>query len=118
VISHSLQIAGAHFALHLSRAARVALQFILLSVALVCYGAAPGNLNIQTEYEAQLQEEIASSGSHFDLRHSLRGAAQRRAGSLLCIVSVEATRRTSARSASAERASSCVSLGLALPLRC
>ena len=113
-----LPSAGANVFLHVRRAGRFALQFILLSVALVCYGAAPGSLNVQAEYEAQLQEELASSGNHFDLRHSLRGAAQRRAGSVLCIVSVEATRQAFARSASTEQASPCVSLGLALPLRC
>ncbi len=104
--------------LQLRRAVRFALQFILLSVALVCYGASPGNRNIQTEYEAQLQEELASGGSHFDIRTSLRGAAQRRAGTTLCVICVEATRQAVAQSAAAEHHSRCVSLGLVLPLRC
>jgi hypothetical protein len=115
-VTESLQSAGANVVLHFCRAGRFALQFILLSFALICYGAAPGNLNIQTEYEAQLQEEIASN--HFDIRTTLRGAAQRRAGTPLGLLSIESTRRAVAHSTSAERRSPCVSLGLVLPLRC
>jgi hypothetical protein len=116
VTERNLASAVADVVLHLGRAGRFALRFILLSFALLCYGSVPGSGNIQTEYESQLQEEIASN--HFDIRTNLRGAAQRRAGTTLCVISVESTRQAVVRSAVAEQHSQCVSFGLDLPMRC
>ena len=58
----------------------VALRFLALSAALVSYGSIPSTIAVQSEVESVMQEEFASA-YQFDVRHKLRGAALRRAGS-------------------------------------
>jgi hypothetical protein len=99
-------------------ALRFACRFLVLSLALVCYGSVPSTPTTQTETESQLQEEIASSGCiRSELKARLRGAAHRRAGIAVVASSDELARRIAA-SQRVIHISPRVPLGLALPLRC
>lgn len=108
--------AGTRFLAALAAAGRFTSRFLVLSLALLCYGSFP-NAAAQTEYEVQLQEEIHSGNPHHDLRNNLRGSAQRRAGAVAGAACRLAGLRSVRRSASAELSLPQLSLGLALPLR-
>jgi len=106
-------------ALAIASAGRFTCRFLVLAVALLCYGAVPSTASVQTEYEAQLQEEAtASGGAHFDLRSKLRGAAQRRAGSSVFASMGHFACQCVASSQSATPRGPRLSLGLTVPLRC
>ena len=83
-------------------------------MALVSYGSIPTTIAVQSEVESVMQEEFASA-NRFDVRHKLRGAALRRAGS--AIVHSHSLRLPAA-TAAAEILPQRLSLGLAPPLRC
>jgi hypothetical protein len=101
------------------RIGRFTSRFLLLSVALLCYGAVPSTAQVQTEYESQLQEEAASSAVNLcDLRTKLRGSAHRRAGATVISSAELMTCRRMIDSASSEQLGPQLSLGLAVPLRC
>ena len=105
--------------LAIARIGRFASRFVVLSVALLCYGATPSTAQVQTEYEAQIQEEAtASAVNHFDLRIKLRGSAHRRAGATVVTSAELLACRRIAEAASSEHLGPQLSLGLAVPLRC
>ncbi|MBA3485069.1 MAG: hypothetical protein H0T51_25005 [Pirellulales bacterium] len=102
-----------------ARITQVASRFLLLSVALLCYGATPSAAQGQTEHEAQIQEEAtASAFNPFDLRTKLRGSAHRRAGATVISSAELMTCRRMIEAASSEHLGPQLSLGLAVPLRC
>jgi hypothetical protein len=106
-------------ALAFARLAQFTSRFLLLSVALLCYGATPSTAQVQTEYEAQIQEEAtASAVNHCDLRTKLRGSAHRRAGATVISSAELMTCRRMIDAASSEHLGPQLSLGLAVPLRC
>jgi hypothetical protein len=105
--------------LAIARIGQFASRFLLLSVALLCYGAVPSATQVQTEYEAQIQEEAtASAVSPCDLRTKLRGSAHRRAGATVMSSADLMTCRRMIDAASSEHLGPQLSLGLAVPLRC
>jgi hypothetical protein len=92
---------------------------LVLSIALLCYGAVPSTTQVQTEYESQLQEEATSSAvGHCDLRTKLRGSAHRRAGATVISSAELMTCRRMTEAASSEHLGPQLSLGLTVPLRC
>jgi hypothetical protein len=102
----------------LTYALRFVARFAVLSLALVCYGSVPSTANVQSEYEAQLQEEILScTGARCELRNRLRGAAQCRAVTIAASFGQLACRRSYGH-ATLDSAAPPLSLGLVLPLRC
>jgi hypothetical protein len=110
--------AGTRLLAAIAATGRFTSRFLVLSIALLCYGAFP-TAAVQTEHEVQvqLQEEIHSSSTHLDLRNRLRGAAQRRAGAVVSAACRLSALKSAGRSASAELSLPRLSLGLALPLR-
>ena len=102
-----------------ARIGRFTSRFLLLSVALLCYGATPSTAQVQTEYESQFQEEATSSAAnHGDLRTKLRASAHRRAGASTISSAELMTCRRMIDAASSEHLGPQLSLGLAVPLRC
>src|SRR5688572_8194814 len=106
-------------ALALARIGRFTSRFLVLSIALLCYGAVPSTAQVQTEYESQVQEEAtASAVNHCDLRTKLRGSAHRRAGATVISSADLMTCRRLIKAASSEQLGPQLSLGLTVPLRC
>ena len=106
-------------ALAFARIGRFASRFLLLSVALLCYGATPSTAQVQTEYEAQIQEEATASAVNLcDLRTKLRGSAHRRAGATVISSAELMTCRRMIDAATSEHLGPQLSLGLTVPLRC
>jgi hypothetical protein len=113
----ALRRTGNRIALAAAKAGRFTSRFLLLSVALLCYGAVPSPYAAQTEYETPVQEELATgASSHCELKSRLRGAAQRRAGITLDASACKETCHRAVETAAVM--SPRLSLGLSLPLRC
>ena len=105
--------------LEIARIGVFASRFLVLSVALLCYGATPSAAQVQTEYEAQIQEVATSSAVNpCDLRTKLRGSAHRRAGATIISSAELMTCRRTIEAASSEHLGPQLSLGLTVPLRC
>jgi hypothetical protein len=117
MIGTAIRLTGKRIALATAKVGRFASQFLLLSLALVCYGTVPSPYVAQTEYETPVQEELAAhASSHCDLKSRLRGAAQRRTGATL---DASACKKTCYRAVeTAAVITPRLSLGLSLPLRC
>jgi hypothetical protein len=105
--------------LAIASAGRFTSRFLVLSVALLCYGSVPSTATIQSEYESQLQEEAAASaGCQFDLRNKLRGSAHRRAGATVLASSGQFACQSILAATGANDRAPRLSAGLAVPLRC
>ena len=79
MIHRVTELLAPQFSLTMVRLGSAALRFVVLSLALLAYGMAPASAAQQTEYESQVQEDLALGNSNqLDLRARLRGATLRR----------------------------------------